>query len=349
MIRDGLYEELKSLAAQERKITNEILLLMNRIQKERIYLEWGFSSMYEVLVRGLGYSSSAAFRRIEAAKILLSVPEVEEKLEAGQVNLTTLARAQTIMKAQEKATGKRLTTDFKKRVISAIEEKSADEAERSLFQMMPESKSTVNQERRVAVDDETTRHTMNFSKRMSENLKRAKEVLSHKFPNATDAQILGFALEFLLDRTDPLKKVECNRRESTKLKATKASEPKATETKTTEPKATVPKVSAPKVTAAAAAGRVRRNLLKAAEGSCTYRYPATGRICGSRYQLEIDHIRPKAFGGDNRPENLRVLCRAHNLMMADRAFGKPHMGRFRRARNLLPSEAGGSDAKRTQN
>jgi len=32
-----------------------------------------------------------------------------------------------------------------------------------------------------------------------------------------------------------------------------------------------------------------------------------------------------ARGGDSGPENLRLLCRAHNRLEAERAFGKAFM------------------------
>jgi len=38
--------------------------------------------------------------------------------------------------------------------------------------------------------------------------------------------------------------------------------------------------------------------------------------------LEIDHRVPFARGGTNTPENLRVLCRAHNLFLAEQTYGE---------------------------
>lgn len=71
--------------------------------------------------------------------------------------------------------------------------------------------------------------------------------------------------------------------------------------------------------------------MKAADGSCAYKDPITGRVCGSRFQVEIDHKVPKALGGSDELENLRVLCRQHNLHAAEQVFGKEHMDRFRRS------------------
>jgi hypothetical protein len=47
--------------------------------------------------------------------------------------------------------------------------------------------------------------------------------------------------------------------------------------------------------------------------------------------IQIDHIQPYALGGGCGPEPLRLLCRQHNLLEAERYFGHEHMQRFRRA------------------
>jgi 5-methylcytosine-specific restriction endonuclease McrA len=38
--------------------------------------------------------------------------------------------------------------------------------------------------------------------------------------------------------------------------------------------------------------------------------------------LQIDHIVPFAKGGKTEASNLRTLCRAHNLLMAELEFGR---------------------------
>jgi 5-methylcytosine-specific restriction endonuclease McrA len=48
------------------------------------------------------------------------------------------------------------------------------------------------------------------------------------------------------------------------------------------------------------------------EGACQYPINGGTAICGQTRAVDIDHIVPRALGGGNEPENLRVLCRAHN-------------------------------------
>lgn len=52
---------------------------------------------------------------------------------------------------------------------------------------------------------------------------------------------------------------------------------------------------------------------------------ADGVRCAETSFLQIDHIRPRAKGGRGSPANARVLCRPHNLLLAEEAFGQVHV------------------------
>jgi hypothetical protein len=52
-----------------------------------------------------------------------------------------------------------------------------------------------------------------------------------------------------------------------------------------------------------------------------------GRRCDARAFLEFDHETPKGRGGGSQPDNLRLLCRAHNRLEAERLYGKKHIAR----------------------
>ena len=62
---------------------------------------------------------------------------------------------------------------------------------------------------------------------------------------------------------------------------------------------------------------------------CSFVSP-DGHRCGSRAFLEYDHVDPVALGGSGEPWKVRLLCRAHNQLEAERAYGREYVERKRR-------------------
>ncbi|HEX6276009.1 MAG TPA: HNH endonuclease signature motif containing protein, partial [Polyangiaceae bacterium] len=76
---------------------------------------------------------------------------------------------------------------------------------------------------------------------------------------------------------------------------------------------------------------VRRDVHERDGSRCTYVAP-DGRRCEARAFLELDHVEPRARGGTDGADNLRVLCRAHNQLAAEEAFGRDYVERRRHLR-----------------
>jgi hypothetical protein len=86
--------------------------------------------------------------------------------------------------------------------------------------------------------------------------------------------------------------------------------------------------------AAVAAGarsipKALRRLVWERDGARCAFVSADGHRCGETGRLEIDHVTPVAAGGRSTPENLRVLCRAHNQHEAERVLGRERVQRQR--------------------
>jgi hypothetical protein len=75
---------------------------------------------------------------------------------------------------------------------------------------------------------------------------------------------------------------------------------------------------------------VRRAVCERDGSRCCF-VDAQGRRCTERHRLEFHHRRPFAFGGDHGPNNIRLMCRAHNRYLAEQDYGKQAMARHRRS------------------
>jgi hypothetical protein len=82
-----LIEKLSAAVKLERRTTAEILELIREIERRRLYLEQGHTSLFAYLSKGLGYSPPSAQRRIESARLLEKIPHLKTEISEGNLNL----------------------------------------------------------------------------------------------------------------------------------------------------------------------------------------------------------------------------------------------------------------------
>jgi 5-methylcytosine-specific restriction endonuclease McrA len=81
---------------------------------------------------------------------------------------------------------------------------------------------------------------------------------------------------------------------------------------------------------------VRRAVMERSGGRCEWVFD-DGERCNSAYQVECDHIDPKALDGRATVENIRAACRGHNQLAARQVFGNQFMDGFTRGRRKAVS------------
>jgi 5-methylcytosine-specific restriction endonuclease McrA len=91
---------------------------------------------------------------------------------------------------------------------------------------------------------------------------------------------------------------------------------------------------------------VRREVVERDAGQCTF-VGAHGRRCSARGHLEFDHVIPFARGGLTTADNLRLRCRSHNVLLAERIYGRDFMQQRARRRHA-PSPIQPPPAKERQ-
>ena len=89
-----LLRETSKLVGHERHLQGAIIDHLTEIGARGLYLERGFSSLFDYTVRELGYSDAAAARRIGAMRLCADQPDAREGLRDGSLTLSAAAELQ---------------------------------------------------------------------------------------------------------------------------------------------------------------------------------------------------------------------------------------------------------------
>ncbi len=357
----ALARRLGELAGCEREVQVEFLLHLAEFDTRRAWAEAGHRSLWDYLLRVVHLREGAAFRRIAAMRVVRRLPVVAEALRDGRLCLSTVAVLEPLLTEANvgelvaraafltKAEVQRLAVTLQPRTapkdgLRLLPSKKAEarEAHASVdehstppvpvaatppppaaFQLAPPpSRATLEP---VTADTYSLRATVDAA--LQKEIQELRSLLSHKIPNGDLVTVLREAVKCALEKHRKRKGAS---EPSGKRKSPAAAKP-AKET-----------VCGRQPISAA----VRREVWKRDGGRCTWCGP-DGQRCGSTWKVELDHIQPAALGGPSTVGNLRILCRSHNALAAEHAFGREHM---EACRNKAPrtgevtSSRGSSDA-----
>lgn len=281
---DELLLEIRSKAKHEQKLTFEIIELIREVGERRLFLQLGYSSLFDFVTKDLGYEPSSAMRRIQAARVVDQIPEVKSKIEDGSLSLSVISQVQSFFKREESTKGTKLSKDQKIEILNIVQNKTTREAERELAKLSPEAVKRTESER--VISENLTELKIVIDKDLKEQLDELKLLWSHQNPNLTYADLIRLMVK--------------------KLNKTKASEGVSARA------GDLVSLPAPVVAKRHIPSQVRRYVWTRDQGCCQFKDPSSGRKCQSKYQVQIDHIHRFRDGGLSTPENLRLLCRAHN-------------------------------------
>lgn len=288
--------KLTEFIKTERKITDEILNLIQVIDSSKTYTELGYSSLFDYLTRGQKYSEGAAQRRISAARLIKEIPEIQSDISSGKINLTQLAKLAIAVKQEQKSSGSRVLSVKKKDVVLKLQNKNTFQTEKVLreeFNYSPSPQETI-----IPKHDDVYL-TLKLTQTQYEKLQKSQIYLSHSQHNSGFAEVIEALCDKLIQK-----------KEGVKVQKLESEPESKCATAATAVKVKTPRVFIPLAT--------QRYVLNKARHCCEYKSPLTGEKCQSQYQLQLDHRVPLAHGGGNHPGNLRVLCRVHNLSEARR-------------------------------
>ncbi len=294
-----LLEKTENLARRERELLSEVLHHLKEIERRRLFSQLGYKSIFDYATKKLGYAEDQAARRISAMRLLKELPEIESKIADGSLTLTNLSMAQTLFRQESKriAACSGFSKDEKLEFLSKIENKSKREAEKVVLAHSSEP-APLTPERIRAVTETHVEIKFIASNELQEKLGKIKGLLAHSHPNLSMAEAIDLLCDMAISKLDPAEKAK-------KIVVRK-------------PRTTA-KSPAPDIKRRITAGE-RRQVWKRADSQC--------QNCGSTHALQIDHIQPKAMGGSDEGENLRLLCRPCNQRAAINRLGLTKMQRY---------------------
>ncbi|HWU42839.1 MAG TPA: HNH endonuclease signature motif containing protein [Bdellovibrio sp.] len=314
-----LESQLKNLIAKERKLLHVILEHIKEVDIRKLYLEKAYSSLFEYLVKELGYSGSAAMRRIDAAKLLREIPSVSEKIQEGSLNLSQIGELSRAVKEKEKSCGEKISLAQKIELVEAIAGKSTGETQKELCLAL--DIDLKEPEKKFVQKDESVHLTVTLSKELHDKLMRCKDLASHTLLQQQGDVSMNALFEFLadeyLEQAEPCK----NENTNSKIASSKVADFKNGE----EGKVTSASVSScgenssltytKSKSLKTLTPKTRRQIFQR-DRCCQYIDKATGKQCGSTFLLQVDHKTPRWTSRwtseDHTPANLQLLCGEHN-------------------------------------
>jgi 5-methylcytosine-specific restriction endonuclease McrA len=296
---DKLIESLAHLFSSERKISRLITIHLAEVWRRRLFADYGFSSLFEMLIKYYHLSESSARQRLKAMQLIHAVPEAQSSLVSGQVNLTTLAQAQRQIDQEEKVTGQKVEIERKKEIVEKLKGKTQAQLVVELFKLLPHTATSPKPIKR-RINSQETRLSLNFPNGVLEKMNRLKDLWAHKSQSVDYLAVIDFALDEALKNVDPVI------RKSKVKRSQKSAAPCATDRRKHS---------------TYYSNDIRCALWSRAQSQCEFVDTRSGRRCSCTAGLQVEHVIPVAKGGGNDLSNLKLFCRTHNSLMARRHFG----------------------------
>jgi hypothetical protein len=343
-----LLRDLAVLVARDRATTAALLAHIAEVDARRLYLPAGHPSMHAYCVDELHLSDGATYKRIQVARAARQFPVLFAALAEGRVHLTGLLLLVP-----------HLTPENVDELLGAATHRRKSEIEQFLAvrasapamparvraiappgKSLPRAKSQVafgltlnSDELAPGLVDSPPAHengalpperyaiSVTIARSTHDKLRHAQALLSHAIPSGDIAQVLDRALDCLVDKLEKRRFAATNKPRTPRAKS-QSQQPAG---------------------ARYIPAQVKLAVWQRDRGRCTF-VGESGHRCAARRFLEFDHVDPVARGGKATVQGMRLRCRGHNQLEAERVFGLEFMRAKRdaareidRADDVVPS------------
>ena len=275
-------ERVIELSQTERKTQGLFLLYLAEIERRQIHAVLGYSSLFRFCTEHLKYSEGSALKRIQAARAGNKFPQILEYIKNGEMTLKVVSLLSPYLKYGEGI-----------KPIPLSRNKTTREVEKLIAAHFPKADKDdeIRRQKIETLSERRVHISFSADEELAKKVERAKQLLSNKYPQLRLEHVFNEALDVLLDKIDPLKQPS---------------------KETTSP---------PAPTSRYIPKSVNLDVWKRDDAQCTYTSPE-GKTCGARVYLQRDHIKPFGMGGTSTADNLTLVCKTHNLLLARQSYGR---------------------------
>jgi hypothetical protein len=328
-----LLRRLFELLGQTRRVEAEVVAHIGEVDARRLYAREAAPSMFAYCTDLLHLSEAEAYLRITVARASREHPILLEMLADGRLHLSGIAKLAPHLNADSRdAVLERASHKSKREIEELVAELAPRPDARSVVRKLPppvqlrpdgvEGVTPPATQDRVRPNPPLpaappmaasgpprtppsiqplapARYKVQFtaSAALCRKIERLKTLMGSSIPDGDLATIIEDAV------TEKLARLEARRFAQTMAPR------KSLEKTSTSPKSRY-------VLAA-----VRRAVFERDGGRCAFA-DEQGRRCPARGRLEFHHRLPFAYGGEHDPENLALMCRAHNAYLAEVDYGR---------------------------
>jgi 5-methylcytosine-specific restriction endonuclease McrA len=348
---DELLHRLSEILQRSRRVEAELVAHIGEADRRRLYVS-RVSSMFRYATEILNLSEHEAYLRIEVARASRKHPVLLEMLADGRLHLSGIALLH-----------KHLTEDNREKVLERAVNKSKRQIEELMAELAPKPdiQATMRKRPERQSKAQKTRDQLGPDLVRPPSPEQGSAVPGEKaegYPSAADRKppvvkpiaparyqvqfTAGAELRDKLERLQALMRSsggdgdlaavidaavteKLERLEAKRFGRTKSPRKSLEETDTSPSSRYIP-------------AAVKRAVCERDQYQCTYQ-DDTGRRCTETKHLEFHHLKPYGRGGSHDPSNIRLVCKSHNLHLAERDYGKEVMERHRNSPNRVSEPA----------
>jgi hypothetical protein len=338
---DELLRRLGELVSHSRRLEADLVSHIGEVDERRLYARQAAPSMFAYCTQLLHLSEAEAYLRITVARAAREHPMLLAMLRDGRLYLSGIVKLVPLLTRDNcDALLARATHRSKREILELVAELAPRADVRAVMRKLPERRPSrvlatpqgpsldraevlelgldgvgdsaapapVPAPARPAVVEPLSpaRYKVQFtaSAELHDKLERLSALMRSEVPDGDLATIIERAVSEKLDR------LEARRYAKTSAPCKGLSETRSVPNSRHIPAA------------------VKRAVRERDGMRCRY-VAEQGRRCSERDRLEFHHLHPFGLGGDHSPQNIRLMCRAHNTYLAEQDYGREAMARHR--------------------